>query len=118
MACRKQTADQDVFSTVAYVWQPRTQIFLKVDWSLFQLFFFPTESSREFKNDILKAHNEMRSQHGAPSLKWNSRLASDAQSWAEELAKRNCIQHSSSRDVGENIAYMSGTFGVLQGTVA
>ena len=67
-----------------------------------------TESSREFKNDILKAHNECRRQHGAAPLKWNSRLATEAQNWAKELAQRNCIQHSSSSDYGENICYMSG----------
>ena len=67
-----------------------------------------TESSREFKNDILKAHNECRRQHGAAPLKWNSRLATEAQNWAKELAQRNCIQHSSSNDYGENICYMSG----------
>lgn len=66
------------------------------------------ETSRGFKNDILKAHNEYRAQHGVKPLKWNSKLASEAQSWAENLAKRNCIQHSSSRDYGESIAYMSG----------
>lgn len=66
------------------------------------------QSTREFKNELLKSHNEIRTQHGAPSLKWNSKLAAEAQSWAEDLASRNCIQPSSSNDYGENIAYMSG----------
>lgn len=66
------------------------------------------QSAREFKNEILKSHNEIRAQHGATSLKWNSTLASEAQSWAEDLASRNTIQPSSSNDYGENIAYMSG----------
>jgi len=66
------------------------------------------QSAREFKNEILKSHNEIRAQHGATSLKWNSKLASEAQSWAEDLASRNTIQPSSSNDYGENIAYMSG----------
>lgn len=57
---------------------------------------------------MLKSHNEIRAQHGATSLKWNSKLASEAQSWAEDLAGRNTIQPSSSNDYGENIAYMSG----------
>lgn len=77
--------------------------------SLFSLFFFnKLESAREFKNEMLKSHNEIRAQHGATSLKWNSKLASEAQSWAEDLASRNTIQPSSSNDYGENIAYMSG----------
>ena len=71
-------------------------------------FQFQPESTREFNNEILKTHNEIRSRHSAPSLKWSSKLASEAQSWAEDLAGRNCIQPSSSHDYGENIAYMSG----------
>lgn len=66
------------------------------------------QSTREFNNEILKSHNEIRSRHSAAALKWNSKLAAEAQSWAEDLAKRNCIQPSSSHDYGENIAYMSG----------
>lgn len=69
---------------------------------------FLPESTREFNNEILKSHNEIRSRHSAAALKWNSKLAAEAQSWAEDLAKRNCIQPSSSHDYGENIAYMSG----------
>jgi len=66
------------------------------------------QSTREFNNEILKSHNEIRSRHSASALKWSSKLAADAQRWAEDLAKRNCIQPSSSNDYGENIAYMSG----------
>ena len=69
---------------------------------------FLPESTREFNNEILKTHNEIRSRHSAPALKWNSKLAAEAQRWAEDLAKRNHIQPSSSNDYGENIAYMSG----------
>jgi len=81
--------------------------------SFFFQFFYKSESAREFKNEILKSHNEIRAQHGATSLKWNSTLASEAQSWAEDLASRNTIQPSSSNDYGENIAYMSGKKSVI-----
>ncbi|XP_048580166.1 Golgi-associated plant pathogenesis-related protein 1 isoform X2 [Nematostella vectensis] len=74
------------------------------------------QNAREFKNDILKTHNDYRAQHGTKALKWNARLASEAQSWAENLAQRNAIQHSSSREYGESIAYMSGA--VLTGRKA
>lgn len=63
---------------------------------------------KNFKKDILDTHNQYRSQHGAPSLKWSSQLASGAEQWAKQLAKQNSIQHSTG-DYGENIAYMSGS---------
>ena len=62
----------------------------------------------KFQKDCLDAHNEYRRQHGGPALKWSSRLASDADKWARNLAKRGVIQHASTRDQGENIGYKSG----------
>ena len=62
----------------------------------------------KFQKDCLDAHNEYRRQHGAPALKWSSKLAADADKWAKDLAKRGVIQHTSSRDQGENIGYKSG----------
>lgn len=70
--------------------------------------FFLPETTREFNNELLKTHNTIRSQHSAAPLKWNSKLAAEAQRWAEDLASRNCIQPSGSNDYGENMAYMSG----------
>lgn len=62
----------------------------------------------KFQKDCLDAHNEYRRQHGAPALKWSSKLANDADKWAKNLAKRGVIQHASSSDQGENIGYLSG----------
>ena len=62
----------------------------------------------KFQKECLDAHNEYRRQHGAPALKWSSKLAFDAEKWAKDLAKRNVMQHSSSRDQGENLGFMSG----------
>ena len=62
----------------------------------------------KFQKECLDAHNEYRRQHGAPALKWSSKLAFDAEKWAKDLAKRNAMQHSSSRDQGENLGFMSG----------
>ena len=61
----------------------------------------------KFQKDCLDAHNEYRRDHGAPPLKWSSKLANDADKWAKDLARRGVIQHFSSRDQGENIAYKS-----------
>lgn len=62
---------------------------------------------KNLKKDILDSHNQYRRQHGAPPLKWSSKLASDAERWAKQLAKQNKIQHGTG-EFGENIAYMSG----------
>ena len=61
----------------------------------------------QFQNDCLNAHNVYRAQHGAPALKWSSKLASDAEKWAKQLVKLNRLQHYSGDD-GENLAYASG----------
>ena len=61
----------------------------------------------QFQNDCLNAHNKYRAQHGAPPLKWSSKLASDAEKWAKQLVKLNRLQHYSGDD-GENLAYASG----------
>ena len=61
----------------------------------------------QFQKDSLNAHNQYRAQHGAPPLKWSSKLASDAEKWAKELVKLNRLQHHKGDD-GENLAYASG----------
>ena len=62
----------------------------------------------QFQKDCLEAHNEYRRQHGAPILEWSSKLALEAEKWAKDLAKKNVLQHSSLRDQGENLGFMSG----------
>lgn len=66
----------------------------------------------QFQNDCLSAHNKYRAQHGAPPLKWSSKLASDAEKWAKQLVKLNRLQHYSGDD-GENLAYASGILSKL-----
>ena len=61
-----------------------------------------------FQKECLDAHNDYRAQHGAPSLKWSAKLASDADKWAKELARKNTMQHSTAKDYGENLAFASG----------
>ena len=63
----------------------------------------------QFQKDCLNAHNNYRAQHGAPPLKWSSKLASDAEKWAKELVKLNRLQHHTGDD-GENLAFASGSF--------
>eukprot|EP00794_Sanderia_malayensis_P003339 gene3339-3828_t len=63
---------------------------------------------KEFKKDSLDTHNEFRERHGAPTMKWSSKLQTNAQKWAEALAKKGYLQHDDQKTEGENIACMKG----------
>lgn len=61
-----------------------------------------TDTERTF----LQLHNDERAIFGTPALTWSTQLAADAQSWADDLAKRNVMQHASSdvrKGAGENL---------------
>ena len=62
----------------------------------------------DFKNDILRTHNSYRKTHGSGALKWSSKLQSNAQRWADKLAKKGYLQHENQNEEGENIACMKG----------
>ena len=64
---------------------------------------------KDFKKDVLEAHNDYRDKHGAPSLKWSNKLATNAQKWAEELSRKSYMMHADQKEEGENIACMKGT---------
>jgi hypothetical protein len=51
---------------------------------------------------LLIAHNLERDRVGAPRLRWNSKLAREAQAWADTLASSERFEHSQS-DEGENL---------------
>ncbi|KAG2494168.1 hypothetical protein HYH03_007803 [Edaphochlamys debaryana] len=54
---------------------------------------------------LLDTTNRLRARHSAPALEWSTRLAADAQDYAEELAKKNCkLEHGS---YGENLMRIS-----------
>lgn len=63
---------------------------------------------KDFKKDALDAHNEFRGKHGAPAMKWSSKLEARAQQWANEIAKKGYLQHDNQKEDGENIACMKG----------
>ncbi len=69
--------------------------------------------TKEQINEFVERHNFYRSEVGCPPLKWNKKLASYAQEWAIELAKRNCkMQHrphkgSFAQRYGENLFWAS-----------
>uniref|UniRef100_A0ABI7WYC5 GLI pathosis related 2 n=1 Tax=Felis catus TaxID=9685 RepID=A0ABI7WYC5_FELCA len=67
-------------------------------------------ASKQFNNEVLKAHNEYRQQHGVPPLKLCKKLNREAQQYSEALASTRILKHSpeSSRgQCGENLAWAS-----------
>lgn len=59
----------------------------------------PTLNS--FASGLLNYHNQVRSQHSAPAMQWDSTLASYAQNY---LNNQNCVFAHSGGPYGENIA--------------
>jgi pathogenesis-related protein 1 len=60
------------------------------------------QNKEDFKNKILERHNYYRSQQGASNLVWSDELANAAQQWANKLAKKDKMFHST-MSYGENI---------------
>ncbi|CAL8103222.1 unnamed protein product [Orchesella dallaii] len=56
----------------------------------------------KFIQDVLETHNKLRAKHGAPPLVINADLAKIAQAWANEVAKKGNMEHSTS-GFGENV---------------
>ncbi|WAR31976.1 GAPR1-like protein [Mya arenaria] len=48
---------------------------------------------KDFIDEAVKVHNELRSKHGASKLKHAKDLSEFAQKWAENLAAKNAFQH-------------------------
>ncbi|CAH8430983.1 unnamed protein product [Schistosoma turkestanicum] len=59
----------------------------------------------QLNRDALDEHNRLRALHGCPPLKYDARLAREAQSWTEYLARMKIIKHSMCVGYGENLAY-------------
>ncbi|QIX00690.1 hypothetical protein AMS68_006207 [Peltaster fructicola] len=65
-----------------------------------------TITQEEF--DALKANNDARAQKGLSQFYWDQDLARDAQNYANELASRNVLSHSSGTGQGENLFWGGG----------
>lgn len=58
---------------------------------------------------IVAAHNQARQAVGVPPLQWSADLAATAQRWADRLRGEGCaMRHSTTRDLGENLAWSGG----------
>ncbi|XP_078365331.1 uncharacterized protein LOC144649653 isoform X1 [Oculina patagonica] len=56
----------------------------------------------------LSVHNEFRQVHGVPGMTLDRQMCDQAKAWAERLAQRGQLQHSSSQEregQGENLSY-------------
>jgi hypothetical protein len=67
-------------------------------------------SDAGFAQEILKAHNLYRCQHGVPPLLWNADVAAYAQNWVNKMGR--VVKHSKSYDsplgpMGENLYWGS-----------
>lgn len=52
---------------------------------------------------LLAAHNGARQEVGAPPLKWDAKLASDAAAWAKHMASTGDFDHATDVEEGENL---------------
>jgi uncharacterized protein YkwD len=59
-----------------------------------------------FARELLARHNAERDRVGVPRLSWSSKLAGEAQAWADVLAREGRMRHASSQErnsAGENL---------------
>ncbi len=67
----------------------------------------------QFQQEGLIMHNKYRAEHHVPEMELNKELCEIAQKYADELAKRNIMQHSHAKfkgtaSMGENLFWCSG----------
>lgn len=68
-------------------------------------------SSRDFADQMVCGHNEVRAQVGAPPVRWNQDLARQAQAWTQNNLNLGHLQHSDPKSrprQGENLAAVYG----------
>ena len=64
----------------------------------------PGAARAETEAQLLRAHNLERDRVGVARLRWNPKLARQAQAWADTLASSGRFEHSRDRaDEGENL---------------
>lgn len=53
--------------------------------------------------EMLRAHNQVRSQRELPPLRWSLRLEALAHEWAVHLSELGALEHDHTRRVGQNL---------------
>jgi len=88
---------------------------------MFSIIVFLTifsEASEDDTYGCVASHNQYRALHlNTPMIVWNSSLAVQSQQWAEELALKNQMEHSSAEDYGENIFWSSASGATCESAV-
>ncbi|NLA34207.1 MAG: hypothetical protein GX868_00780 [Actinobacteria bacterium] len=89
--------------------------------TLVALLLILTGCQRELGGRSLQLVNEARGRHGLPALSWDDQAAEKAQKWAEHLANKGSLEHSTLSDgmsgwntLGENVGYHSNVDNVHQ----
>jgi hypothetical protein len=75
----------------------------------------------QFAQRVLAEHNRERDRAGIPRLAWNHRLESDAQAWAQTLAREGWLRHASRSEnggAGENLWMGSAGYYAIEEMVA
>jgi pathogenesis-related protein 1 len=62
-----------------------------------------TYAAAPMAEEMLRAHNAVRSRARVPPLAWSETLASYAQAWADQLAREHRLRHHSKPVYGENL---------------
>uniref|UniRef100_A0A182LXR8 SCP domain-containing protein n=1 Tax=Anopheles culicifacies TaxID=139723 RepID=A0A182LXR8_9DIPT len=70
-----------------------------------------------FQKEVLERHNHLRAKHSAPPLQLDAGLCQFAQQWADNLVRRNVLEHRSNNKYGENL-YASFGKSQVSGTEA
>ncbi|ALC40150.1 CG16995 [Drosophila busckii] len=65
-------------------------------------------SVQQFEQEVLKAHNVLRAEHGAAPLRLSSKLNQVAREWAQHLLAIKRMEHRQNSGYGENIYWSSG----------
>ncbi|XP_067625342.1 uncharacterized protein [Eurosta solidaginis] len=67
-----------------------------------------TMAQNDYEKACVEMHNKYRAMHGTPPLTINPTLTGTAAKWAQDLAKRQKMEHSPDGKFGENIYFSSG----------
>ncbi len=63
----------------------------------------PTPARATLRQAMMSVHAGARAQVGLPALAWDEALASDAQRWADALARAHAFRHAAQEAEGENL---------------
>lgn len=72
----------------------------------------------KLRSDAVSAHNTYRAKHQSPNVTIDDTLNQSAQAWAQTIAAKGDLEHSTGSGVGENIYWGGGTDSTNLGSTA